>query len=150
MFTVLFALGRLPGWIAHWLEWADDPIRRSPAPSGIQASRNEKSFPWPTGYDPEKNQRSDQRTEPSLYSLFRAGSRFFLFLDQGMKVFVTIPVLIVFLTASSRRAAASSHPRWLSIRTLESTIESGLTRFCPRYPERFRGSPRRSHVRFDS
>ncbi|MGI9062272.1 MAG: citrate synthase [Pseudonocardiaceae bacterium] len=25
MFTVLFALGRLPGWIAHWREMMDDP-----------------------------------------------------------------------------------------------------------------------------
>jgi citrate synthase len=24
MFTVLFALGRLPGWIAHWLELLAD------------------------------------------------------------------------------------------------------------------------------
>ncbi|MDQ3274892.1 MAG: citrate (Si)-synthase, partial [Actinomycetota bacterium] len=25
MFTVLFALGRLPGWIAHWREMMNDP-----------------------------------------------------------------------------------------------------------------------------
>ena len=25
MFTVLFALGRLPGWIAHWKEQMEDP-----------------------------------------------------------------------------------------------------------------------------
>jgi citrate synthase len=25
MFTVLFALGRLPGWIAHWREMINDP-----------------------------------------------------------------------------------------------------------------------------
>jgi citrate synthase len=24
MFTVMFALGRLPGWIAHWKEMVDD------------------------------------------------------------------------------------------------------------------------------
>ena len=27
MFTVLFALGRLPGWIAHWREMHDDPTK---------------------------------------------------------------------------------------------------------------------------
>ncbi len=25
MFTCMFAMGRLPGWIAHWLEWKKDP-----------------------------------------------------------------------------------------------------------------------------
>lgn len=28
MFTVMFALGRLPGWIAHYLEWNHDPYER--------------------------------------------------------------------------------------------------------------------------
>lgn len=28
MFTVMFALGRLPGWIAHWLEWNHDPYEK--------------------------------------------------------------------------------------------------------------------------
>ena len=28
MFTVIFAIGRLPGWIAHWLEWRDDPAQK--------------------------------------------------------------------------------------------------------------------------
>jgi len=32
MFTVLFALGRLPGWIAHWLEWAGDPYQKIARP----------------------------------------------------------------------------------------------------------------------
>ncbi|MBO0885697.1 MAG: citrate (Si)-synthase, partial [Mycobacterium sp.] len=27
MFTVLFAMGRLPGWIAHWREMHDEPIK---------------------------------------------------------------------------------------------------------------------------
>ena len=35
MFTVLFALGRLPGWIAHWREMISDPDEpdRPPAPA---------------------------------------------------------------------------------------------------------------------
>ena len=33
MFTVLFALGRLPGWIAHWREMHESPQQdRPPAP----------------------------------------------------------------------------------------------------------------------
>jgi hypothetical protein len=31
MFTVMFALGRLPGWIAHWKEQRADPSPRSAA-----------------------------------------------------------------------------------------------------------------------
>jgi citrate synthase len=28
MFTVLFAMGRLPGWIAHWVEMHKNPQKR--------------------------------------------------------------------------------------------------------------------------
>jgi citrate synthase len=35
MFTVLFALGRLPGWIAHWLEWASDPYQKIARPRQV-------------------------------------------------------------------------------------------------------------------
>ncbi|HAF86268.1 MAG TPA: citrate (Si)-synthase, partial [Sphaerochaeta sp.] len=41
MFTVLFAMGRLPGWIAHWLEWRHDPYQKIGRPrqvySGLQS-----------------------------------------------------------------------------------------------------------------
>ncbi|MDD3902374.1 MAG: citrate synthase [Sphaerochaeta sp.] len=35
MFTVLFALGRLPGWIAHWLEWRHDPYQKIGRPRQV-------------------------------------------------------------------------------------------------------------------
>ncbi len=35
MFTVLFAMGRLPGWIAHWLEWAGDPYQKIARPRQV-------------------------------------------------------------------------------------------------------------------
>jgi citrate synthase len=35
MFTVLFALGRLPGWIAHWKEMMDDPTTKIGRPRQI-------------------------------------------------------------------------------------------------------------------
>ena len=35
MFTVLFALGRLPGWIAHWKEMIEDPGMRIARPRQI-------------------------------------------------------------------------------------------------------------------
>jgi citrate synthase len=30
MFTVLFAIGRLPGWIAHWVERPNDDAKLPP------------------------------------------------------------------------------------------------------------------------
>ena len=30
MFTVMFAIGRIPGWIAHWNEIMDDSERPKP------------------------------------------------------------------------------------------------------------------------
>jgi citrate synthase len=35
MFTVLFALGRLPGWIAHWKEMVEDPTTKIARPRQI-------------------------------------------------------------------------------------------------------------------
>jgi citrate synthase len=35
MFTVLFALGRLPGWIAHWKEMIEDPTTKIARPRQI-------------------------------------------------------------------------------------------------------------------
>jgi citrate synthase len=35
MFTVMFTLGRLPGWIAHWLEMRKDPSIRIGRPRQI-------------------------------------------------------------------------------------------------------------------
>ena len=35
MFTVLFAMGRLPGWIAHWKEMHADPDNRIGRPRQV-------------------------------------------------------------------------------------------------------------------
>jgi citrate synthase len=44
MFTVLFALGRLPGWIGHWKELRDDPTSRINRPRQIYTGANERDF----------------------------------------------------------------------------------------------------------
>jgi citrate synthase len=44
MFTVMFALGRLPGWIAHWREMRDDPKGRINRPRQIYTGPTERSF----------------------------------------------------------------------------------------------------------
>ena len=44
MFTVMFALGRLPGWIAHWKELRDDPTTRISRPRQIYTGATERKF----------------------------------------------------------------------------------------------------------
>ncbi|MFP7760979.1 citrate synthase [Marisediminicola sp. LYQ134] len=45
MFTVLFAIGRLPGWIAHWREMNDDPQTKIGRPQQLYIG--EPSREWP-------------------------------------------------------------------------------------------------------
>ncbi|MGA2447686.1 MAG: citrate synthase [Polyangiaceae bacterium] len=40
MFTVLFAIGRLPGWVAHWREMMGDPTTRIARPRQIYTGPN--------------------------------------------------------------------------------------------------------------
>ena len=44
MFTVLFAMGRLPGWIAQWKEMRDDPKGRIGRPRQIYTGECERKF----------------------------------------------------------------------------------------------------------
>lgn len=44
MFTVMFALGRLPGWIAHWKEMWDDPNTRINRPRQIYVGPARRPF----------------------------------------------------------------------------------------------------------
>jgi citrate synthase len=44
MFTVLFALGRLPGWIAQWLETVDDPSVRIFPPRQIYTGYTQREL----------------------------------------------------------------------------------------------------------
>jgi len=44
MFTVMFALGRLPGWIAHWKEMWDDPNWRIGRPRQIYIGPTQRPF----------------------------------------------------------------------------------------------------------
>jgi citrate synthase len=45
MFTVLFAIGRLPGWIAHWREMNDDPDTRIGRPQQIYTGPAARLWP---------------------------------------------------------------------------------------------------------
>jgi citrate synthase len=43
-FTVMFALGRLPGWIAHWMEQTRDPEMKISRPRQIYTGQNERPY----------------------------------------------------------------------------------------------------------
>ncbi|MBX3230373.1 MAG: citrate synthase [Labilithrix sp.] len=44
MFTVLFAIGRLPGWIAHWKEMMEDPSTKIGRPRQIYTGPTERQY----------------------------------------------------------------------------------------------------------
>jgi citrate synthase len=44
MFTVMFALGRLPGWIAHWKEMIEDPNTKIARPRQIYTGPTETHY----------------------------------------------------------------------------------------------------------
>jgi citrate synthase len=44
MFTVLFALGRLPGWIAHWRELMTDPATKIGRPRQVYVGPTERPY----------------------------------------------------------------------------------------------------------
>src|SRR5262245_17680877 len=44
MFTVLFAMGRLPGWIAHWREMIEDPMTKLGRPRQVYVGEGEREY----------------------------------------------------------------------------------------------------------
>jgi len=44
MFTVIFAIGRMPGWIAHWLDLMNDPERKIGRPRQIYTGPSQHTF----------------------------------------------------------------------------------------------------------
>ena len=44
MFTVMFALGRLPGWLAHWKEMVGDPDTRINRPRQIYTGQPQRDY----------------------------------------------------------------------------------------------------------
>lgn len=44
MFTAMFAIGRLPGWIAHWREMHSDPNKRIARPRQIYVGATQREF----------------------------------------------------------------------------------------------------------
>jgi len=45
MFTVLFAIGRLPGWLAHWREANNDPKTKIGRPQQLYVGHPERHYP---------------------------------------------------------------------------------------------------------
>jgi len=44
MFTVMFALGRLPGWIAQWREMITDPQTKIGRPRQVYVGSRERPY----------------------------------------------------------------------------------------------------------
>jgi len=44
MFPVLFAIGRMPGWIAHWKEMRENPDTRIGRPRQIYTGENIRDY----------------------------------------------------------------------------------------------------------
>jgi citrate synthase len=44
MFTVMFAIGRMPGWIAQWLESRNDPDSRIARPRQIYTGATRRAY----------------------------------------------------------------------------------------------------------
>ena len=44
MFTVLFAIGRLPGWLAHWVEMHNSPTKRIGRPRQVYTGPTEREW----------------------------------------------------------------------------------------------------------
>jgi citrate synthase len=44
MFTVLFAIGRLPGWIAHWVEMHQSPTKRIGRPRQVYTGPTQRTL----------------------------------------------------------------------------------------------------------
>ncbi len=44
MFTVSFAIGRMPGWISHWKEIAETPKQKIHRPRQIYVGSTERAY----------------------------------------------------------------------------------------------------------
>ena len=44
MFTVMFAIARTVGWVAHWMEMMDDPMQRIGRPRQIYTGQTRRDF----------------------------------------------------------------------------------------------------------
>ena len=44
MFPVMFAIGRMPGWIAHWKEMKADPKTRIGRPRQVYVGYKKRSY----------------------------------------------------------------------------------------------------------
>jgi citrate synthase len=59
MFTVMFALGRLPGWIAQWKELTDDASTRINRPRQIYTGATERPYTPPTERSVEEEELAE-------------------------------------------------------------------------------------------
>ncbi|MCR4415043.1 MAG: hypothetical protein NUV77_21700, partial [Thermoguttaceae bacterium] len=74
MFTVLFALGRLPGWIAHWRELRLSPNMRIHRPRQLYVGSPKREFvPLIRRFPPKEPAVPESRPAPGSPVLEAAG-----------------------------------------------------------------------------
>jgi citrate synthase len=44
MFTVFFAIGRMPGWISQWLEFQGDPEKKITRPRQVYMGETQRAY----------------------------------------------------------------------------------------------------------
>ena len=59
MFTILFALPRLAGWLAHWYEFLDDPHNKIVRPRQIYKGHGRRDFEDISGREKKVDQDLD-------------------------------------------------------------------------------------------
>ena len=61
MFTILFTLPRLAGWLAHWYEFLDDPHNKIVRPRQIYKGYTRRNFEEMTGRQQKVDQDLDYK-----------------------------------------------------------------------------------------
>ena len=69
MFTVLFAIGRLPGWMAQWKEMTEDPETRIMRPRQIYTGEIDKVYVPIAAWDREPDQSFETRNSSRVSGL---------------------------------------------------------------------------------
>ena len=72
MFTIMFTLPRLAGWLAHWDEFVEDPVNNIVRPRQIYKGYRKRDFVSMAQREQKVNETIDYK--PSSYDIRREAS----------------------------------------------------------------------------